>query len=129
MRRSLSPVDPGEARRTLDDERRRLVALSSSLERTCRSDASGGSSAEPGVDAFEREKELAVLHQVRAQLAEVEAARLKLDQGTYGRCELCGGEIDPARLRARPAARFCLRDQERIERANPGPEVGLSAPS
>jgi len=41
-------------------------------------------------------------------LGEVEDALTRLDDGTYGRCEACGGEIPEARLEAKPAARRCI---------------------
>jgi DnaK suppressor protein len=41
-------------------------------------------------------------------LAEVERALGKLGDGTYGPCEDCGRRIDPARLEAKPAARYCI---------------------
>jgi DnaK suppressor protein len=41
-------------------------------------------------------------------LGEVERALSKLETGSYGRCEACGGEIGPARLEAMPAARLCI---------------------
>jgi RNA polymerase-binding transcription factor len=43
-------------------------------------------------------------------LAEVERALGKLGdgEGTYGSCEDCGRPIDPARLEAKPAARYCI---------------------
>lgn len=40
----------------------------------------------------------------------------RIDDGTYGKCDVCGGEIEPERLRALPEAVTCLscqRDQER----------------
>jgi DnaK suppressor protein len=42
-------------------------------------------------------------------LAEVERALAKLDDGTYGQCEVCGDSIGDARLEARPWATRCLR--------------------
>ena len=39
----------------------------------------------------------------------------KLADGRYGLCERCGHPIDAERLDALPAARFCLRDEERYE--------------
>jgi len=53
---------------------------------------------------------------VQAQLREVEAAFERLEKGTYGICEACGRPIEPARLEERPFARFCLEDQQRVER-------------
>jgi RNA polymerase-binding transcription factor DksA len=41
-------------------------------------------------------------------LRDIEDALAKLDDGTYGRCESCGGEIGDARLEAMPAARLCM---------------------
>jgi DnaK suppressor protein len=41
-------------------------------------------------------------------LQEIEDALAKLDAGTYGVCEQCGGSISEARLEAMPAARLCI---------------------
>ena len=46
--------------------------------------------------------------QLSENLAEVERALGKMDDGTYGRCEACGKEIAEARLEAMPATRFCI---------------------
>jgi DnaK suppressor protein len=45
---------------------------------------------------------------LREALAEVEHALDKLARGTYGICERCGQPIDPVRLEAMPATRFCI---------------------
>lgn len=42
-------------------------------------------------------------------LAEVERALAKLDDGTYGSCDVCGDDIGDGRLEARPWATRCLR--------------------
>lgn len=49
-------------------------------------------------------------------LREVEAAEERMREGVYGQCEDCGIEIPYERLRAYPAARRCLQDQERYEK-------------
>ena len=41
-------------------------------------------------------------------LEHIEVALQKFDDGTYGRCEGCGGAIAEARLEAMPAARLCI---------------------
>ena len=41
-------------------------------------------------------------------LAEVDRALAKLEDGTYGRCDVCGVAIPPGRLEARPWATRCL---------------------
>ena len=45
---------------------------------------------------------------LRETLAEVERALAKLGDGSYGTCEDCGRPIDPLRLEAKPAARYCI---------------------
>src|SRR3954465_7775493 len=42
-------------------------------------------------------------------LAEVDRALAKLDDETYGRCDVCGDDIGAGRLEARPWATRCLR--------------------
>lgn len=44
----------------------------------------------------------------REQLNEVEAALTRLDEGTYGHCEVCAKPITLPRLEAMPATRFCI---------------------
>ena len=60
--------------------------------------------------AFERSQIGALVRQVRHHLAEVEAALVRVDAGSYGVCERCGSgsAIGDARLEALPAARLCI---------------------
>lgn len=44
-------------------------------------------------------------------LAEIQAALTRLDDGTYGTCIDCGGQINAERLAALPAAARCLSCQ------------------
>ena len=48
--------------------------------------------------------------ELREALDEVDAAIKRLEDGTYGNCEVCGKPIGAARLEAMPAARFCIVD-------------------
>lgn len=43
-----------------------------------------------------------------ARLADVRDALNKIEQGTYGTCEVSGEEIEEERLEANPAARTCM---------------------
>ena len=44
-------------------------------------------------------------------LAEVNAALERLDDGTYGKCAVCGRDIGERRLAALPYATLCIDDQ------------------
>lgn len=47
------------------------------------------------------------LDQVAAELAAVEAAIGRLDDGTYGRCQVCTDPLDDEQLAADPTVRVC----------------------
>jgi DnaK suppressor protein len=51
--------------------------------------------------------------QLRETLDEVALAIARLEDGSYGRCEACGVAIEPVRLEAMPAARFCIKHANR----------------
>jgi DnaK suppressor protein len=61
--------------------------------------------ADQGSEVFEREKDMAILEQLEHELAEIEAALQRLDEGTYGIDEVTGAPIAPERLEAYPIAR------------------------
>ena len=54
----------------------------------------------------------ALLLQQRKELAEVEHALAKIQNGTYGICEKSGEPIPPERLRAEPHARYTIEEAE-----------------
>lgn len=49
------------------------------------------------------------------ELREVDAALLRIKDGTYGECVDCGKDIPLPRLSANPSASRCIACQERIE--------------
>jgi RNA polymerase-binding transcription factor DksA len=61
--------------------------------------------ADQASETFEREKDLSILERLETELAEIEAALQRVDDGTYGLDEVTGEPIDPERLEALPAAR------------------------
>jgi RNA polymerase-binding transcription factor DksA len=71
--------------------------------------------ADAGSETFEREKDLSILEQLEAELAEIQAALRRVDEGTYGLDEVTGEPISPERLEAVPTARTNVED-ERKER-------------
>jgi len=52
----------------------------------------------------------------RHELDEIQAAQARLETGSFGVCEGCGGAIPLQRLRAVPWARHCLGCQAKEER-------------
>ena len=51
------------------------------------------------------------------EIAEIDAALQRLDDGNYGDCVDCGVAIAPARLQVQPAAARCVECQQRFEKS------------
>ena len=60
--------------------------------------------------AVERIAQVDAAKHLQAKLDDVERALAKLDDGTYGRCDVCGDAIAPERLEAMPWAVLCVTD-------------------
>jgi DnaK suppressor protein len=67
-----------------------------------------GKREEEATESFELERRLTLEKRIIDQLAGVEHALQKFEDGTYGLCDNCGQPIDPARLEALPQASLCL---------------------
>ncbi|MCR4284098.1 MAG: TraR/DksA C4-type zinc finger protein [Parcubacteria group bacterium] len=60
-------------------------------------------------DNFEEfENRAAVEIELEDRLKDINLALSKIEDGTYGKCEVDGKDIDNARLEANPAARTCI---------------------
>lgn len=73
--------------------------------------------ASPDADAYEEtghERVTAMREEINRLLARIKKALSKIGVGTYGKCDRCGKDIDPARLKVMPMANLCLScEQER----------------
>ena len=58
--------------------------------------------------AWEREQLTALVRSARAHVAELDEALARLEGGSYGTCEVCGGPIAAERLDALPTVRTCI---------------------
>ncbi|MFZ5805997.1 MAG: TraR/DksA family transcriptional regulator [Verrucomicrobiota bacterium] len=89
------------------------------------SEGSGGSAfgmhqADAGSDAYEKDFALSLLSQEQDALYEIEEALKRIDNQTYGICEMSGEPIPLARLKAIPFARYTVECQSRFEKEHRG---------
>lgn len=61
-------------------------------------------------EAIGRLTEVGVADSLDAIEARLERALEKLDEGSYGTCDVCGEEIPAGRLRIAPESALCVRD-------------------
>jgi len=64
--------------------------------------------ADSGQVAAEQGEHRALIDRLTTALRDVDLALSKLDDGTFGSCEVCTTEIPDARLEAMPSARYCI---------------------
>jgi RNA polymerase-binding transcription factor DksA len=64
--------------------------------------------ADSGQVAAEQGEHRAIVGHLQDTLRDVDRALAKLDEGTYGKCEVCGEDIAEARLEAMPATKYCI---------------------
>jgi RNA polymerase-binding transcription factor DksA len=85
------------------------VAEQTAHAKNCREIVAGLTGEQDGDSVLDRE--IAEVAANRADLAVAEASHAlsKLDHGTYGTCEHCGGPLPFERLEVIPHTRFCVR--------------------
>lgn len=98
------------------------VSQESLRQRSEGGDASafGMHQADAGSDAYDRDFALSLLSQEQDALNEINEALTRIENGTYGICEMSGKRIPEVRLEALPFTRFTVECQERIERQQMG---------
>jgi RNA polymerase-binding transcription factor len=110
--------NPEVLRSFLENERVRLEAVIAQADSDTLAGENlgyGNHMADDATEVYEQAKELALHENAKQLLDQVTDALDRFEQGTYGICENCGEEIDPARLEALPYVNLCLRCQQRLK--------------
>ena len=96
-----------------DDVRTRLVGMRRDLESVFAASADSNADDEHDPEgqtiAYERSQLSALIQGAQEHLRGIEAAAARLQQGSYGMCEVCSQPIPAERLEARATARTCIR--------------------
>lgn len=82
--------------------------------------AFGMHQADAGSDAYDRDFALSLLSQEQDALYEINEALKRIENGTYGICEMSGKKIPEIRLEALPFTRYTVECQSRIEQEQMG---------
>jgi DnaK suppressor protein len=111
-------MDDGQARELLRQERDRI-------ERALADLLPGGDEelshvdqhpADAGSELFETERDAGRMEQLREELAAIERAEQRLEEGTYGRSVESGEPIPDERLERMPWAERTVEEQARYDR-------------
>jgi DnaK suppressor protein len=90
--------------------------------------AVGQHQADAGSDAYEKDFALSLLSQEQDALYEIEEALKRIENTTYGICEMSSKPIPHTRLEAIPFARFTVECQQQLEKENRGRRRWDTAP-
>ena len=126
---ALTPEQTQELRATVEQRRAVLLAeVSDDLSklREDRTENIVGPVPDPGdesVASLITDLDQADASRDIMELQMLEAARLRMKEGSYGICVDCGQDIGFARLRANPAAERCIECQTRYEKTHAGANV------
>ncbi|MFP6625522.1 MAG: TraR/DksA family transcriptional regulator [Deltaproteobacteria bacterium] len=104
----------------------RLMEIRKDIMREIQQDVKEGREGEAGdgrdtydIASDDRDREINLLlgDRERKKLAHVDDALQRLEDGEYGECEECGGDIASGRLDAMPFSRLCVTCQGEYEQA------------
>jgi RNA polymerase-binding protein DksA len=70
--------------------------------------------ADMATATYDRELDEGLEEGAQNTLEEIDAALQRIEEGSYGVCEVCGEPIGAERLSAIPWARLCIDDQRRL---------------
>ena len=73
--------------------------------------------ADMATDLYDREFSLELAEGERERLYALDEALKRIDEGTYGRCDMCGVRITKQRLKFMPQAKYCIKCQEKEEKS------------
>ncbi len=121
----LSPFHVKQRERLLILKDTLLDSMSGVAKDSLRSRAEGSEAsafgmhqADAGSDAYDRDFALSLLSQEQDSLYEIDEALKRLDNGTYGNCEITGKAIPHPRLEALPFTRYTVECQAELEKRN-----------
>ena len=117
---SLTKAEMARFKKRLEEMRDKLTSsLQISTAEVKKPDESTGYSqhqADQGTDDFDRKVSLELTSQEFQVLRQIERAIEKVNDGSYGVCDISGEEIPKARLEAMPYAVTTVKAQEKLER-------------
>lgn len=116
----LKKAEIAKFKKILEDMRRQIThSLKGSTAEVKTPDEATGYSqhqADQGTDDFDRTISLEVTSKEYGILRQIERALEKIEEDTYGICDITGEEIPLARLEAVPYATMTVKAQEKFEK-------------
>ena len=128
MEKEMKAEEVAQFKKLLLSLRERLVGKVDFMQgealKKSRQDASGDLSnvpihmADVGTDNYERDIMIELIQNGEEGVRNIDTALEKIEEGTFGVCELCAKKINKERLKALPHATLCIDCQREEETDN-----------
>jgi len=103
-----------QLRKNLLEERKQLVQKAMK-DQNIKESSMHGDIVDQSNDYLDRELLMGLAEHDRLRLQEIDEAIKRMDEGTYGICQMSGEEISDERLMALPTAKYTLECQSKLE--------------
>jgi DnaK suppressor protein len=71
--------------------------------------------ADVGTENYDQEFTLSLIENEQETLDQIQDALSRIEAGTFGRCQECGGPVGKARLQVLPYTRYCIECARKLE--------------
>lgn len=71
--------------------------------------------ADVGTENYDQEFTLSLIENEQLTLDQIQGALGRIEEGTFGRCQECGGPITKPRLQALPYTPYCIECARKME--------------
>jgi len=125
IKTKLGKKELDEYRALLHAKRRQLVGMLSGMEDEALRSSGGNLSnmpvhmADMGSDVYEQDFTLGMAETERAIITEIDAALQRIEDKTFGVCQMTGKPISKARLDAKPWAKYTIEAERIAESSGP----------
>lgn len=116
-------------KRTLKEERSKVYDFLNQMEQNETIDSNSAMSrelsaydnhpADTATELFDKERGLAFKENEITIIKKIDDALASIDEGTYGKCKMCGKDIVEERLEFIPYAQFCVDCQREVNDSRP----------
>lgn len=113
----MNKKDSAQFKKLLTQRRTEILnKVNAQKEREADSDVIVGDEIDTASQNSEKEMYFELAAADKITLNDINDALLKIEKGSYGKCECCGCEIPLERIKAIPWVRYCIQCQEEAER-------------
>ena len=112
----MNKKDMQKFKKTLEEKRSDLMEVVKTKKERDLIDNEIGDEIDSAAQNSEKEMMFELTDNEKVMLDAIEAALRRIEKGSFGTCESCGGKITDQRINALPWVRYCISCQSKAEK-------------